>query len=306
LTERDAITKIIVNGGKHDSGVGAPNMVDLLASTLMICESPNVLALRAAESIAEIAREALAACGRFTLALCGGSTPEKTYSSLARPEQSAAIDWSKTYIFFGDERFVPHGDPNSNFRMAQKSLLLHVPIPALHVFPVPTEWSSAAKAAEAYARELSNFFQESEPGRPRPRQSPRRVAGDIPRFDLILLGLGEDGHTASLFPGSAALKVEDALVTWSLPGSLPPPVDRITFTYPLINAARNVMFLATGPQKAAILHDVLEGSAGREIYPAVGVQPHDGRLMWFIDRSAAKSLTPCFIAAQRGQPFKND
>lgn len=249
-----------------------------------------MLAHRAAESIAEIARESIESRGRFTFALCGGSSPEKTYLSLGRPEYKSAIEWLKTYIFFGDERFVPHGDSRSNFRLAEQTMLLHVPIPATHVFPVPTKWSTAAKAAEAYEKKILGFFmpEKSESGNPRHHLN----YAEIPRFDLILLGIGEDGHTASLFPGSAALKVEDALVTWSLPGVLPPPVDRVTFTYPLLNAARNVMFLVSGEQKAAILHEVLEGSVPREIHPARGIQPRDGRLMWYLDRSAAKKLTP--------------
>jgi 6-phosphogluconolactonase len=279
-------------------------MVDLFGTTLLISEDPIALALRAAEVIAEIAHDAVAAQGRFTLALCGGSTPEKTYSLLGRPERPTAIEWGKTYVFFGDERFVPHGDSRSNYRMAQQALLRHVPIASSQVFPVPTEWSSAANAANGYARKLSSVFaawqrdsepasSHSEPGSPRPRENSR----EIPRFDLILLGLGEDGHTASLFPGAAALDVRDALVTWSLPGLLPPPVDRITFTFPLLNAARNVMFLVNGESKAAILHEILEGSAAAETYPARGIRPTDGRLMWLIDRAAATKLTPSHVAA---------
>jgi 6-phosphogluconolactonase len=263
---------------------------------LVICENPTAVAVRAADAIVEIAREALETRGRFTLALCGGKTPEKTYSQLAQPDRSKAIDWPRTFVFFSDERFVPHGDSRSNYGLAQRALLSRVPIPAANVFPVPTGESNAASAAEAYSNTLTRFFQPSEPQNPeiesgviRPRQSSLL----IPRFDLILLGLGEDGHTASLFPGSAALDREDDWVTWSLPGTLPPPVDRITFTYPLLNAARKVLFLVSGEQKATVLKAVLEGNAAREIYPAVGVQPKEGRLTWLIDRSAAKNLPPC-------------
>jgi 6-phosphogluconolactonase len=113
----------------------------------------------------------------------------------------------------------------------------------------------------------------------------------LPRFDLILLGLGEDGHTASLFPGAAALQVEDAWVTWSPPGVLPPAVDRITLGFPVLNAARQVAFLVAGARKAAALHDVLEGGADRDRRPAAGVQPRDGTLTWFVDQDAAKLLT---------------
>jgi 6-phosphogluconolactonase len=286
-------------------------MLDLFMRELIICENPEALAVRAADSIIEVAREAIAARGRFVLALCGGSTPEKTYRLLGQSERAAIIDWSKTIVFFGDERFVPLTDPRSNYRMAQEALLAHVPIPAAQVYPVPTAQSDAAKAAEAYQGKLLQVFAEwgsnclcetipleSEPGRPGPRQDIRVK----PRFDLILLGLGADGHTASLFSGAAALKAANAWVTWSRPGSLPPPVDRITFTYPLLNAARHVMFLVSGIEKAAILRMVLEGNASPEIYPAAGVCPDRGRLTWFVDRPAATRLTPDIVGPVANLP----
>jgi 6-phosphogluconolactonase len=258
---------------------------------LVICENPNVLAFQAANTIEEIARDAVGARGRFSIALCGGATPEKTYFLLAQPKRMESIDWSKTFVFFSDERFVPHGDSRSNYGLAQQAMLSHVPIPAENVFPVPTDWSNAANAAKEYSQSLMHFFQPNEPE----QHSSQPNVPETPRFDLILLGLGEDGHTASLFPGSAALHVEDACVTWSLPGVLPPPVDRITFTYPLLNAARNALFLVAGEQKAAALKAVLEGDVAREINPAVGVQPKEGRLTWLIDRPAANKLSPSFI-----------
>jgi 6-phosphogluconolactonase len=278
-------------------------MVDRFGTTLWIAEDALALALRAAETIGEIARESLDARGRFSLAVCGGSTPEKTYSLLARPERFAAIDWSQTYLFFGDERFVPHADSQSNYGMTQRSLLRHISIPASHVFPVATNWHSAANAAVAYEKELSRAFSawqtaqsrshEHQPGHSHP------ATLEIPRFDLILLGLGEDGHTASLFPGAAALEVKDTLVTWSLPGVLPPPVDRITFTFPLLNAARNVIFLVGGESKAVALHEVLEGTADDHAHPAKGVHPYDGRLIWIADRAAASKLTPALISSAK-------
>jgi 6-phosphogluconolactonase len=247
--------------------------------SLLICKDSRLLAALAADFVTECAQEAIEQRGRFLLVLAGGSTPEETYSLLAQPERSGAIDWPKTYFFFGDERFVPPGDDHSNYGMARRTLLAHVPVQPLQVFPVPTQAKSAAEAAARYDAELTRFFNlDSNHGTP-------------PRFDLILLGLGEDGHTASLFPEAAALGVDDAWVTWSRPGVLPPPVDRITMTYPALNAARNVAFLVVGANKARALHDILEGHATRDDRPAAGVQLVNGAVTWLVDENAAKLLT---------------
>lgn len=274
-------------------------MVDRFGTTIFVADDVVALAVHAVELIGEIARESIESRGRFSLALCGGSTPEKTYSLLARPERSTAIDWNRTHIFFSDERFVPHADSRSNFGMAQHALLQHIPIPPSHVFPIATNWHSAANAATAYEKELTRVFSACQTAETRRDDRHRGLTHaatlEIPRFDLMLLGLGEDGHTASLFPGAAALEIKDALVTWSLPGVLPPPVDRITFTFPLLNAARNVIFLVGGESKAAALHEVFEGTSDEHVHPAKGVHPYDGRLMWIIDRAAASKLTPSLV-----------
>ena len=157
----------------------------------------------------------------------------------------AAVDWSKTFLFFGDERFVPPDDDRSNYKMVRQSLLQNASIAADHVFAIPTNWSSPQQAAEEYARTLKTFF------------------GGVgwPEFDLVLLGLGDDGHTASLFPGAAALRVTDRWVTSSPPGVLPPPVDRVTLTFPVFNAARQVMFLVSDENKAQAVADIYQGRA---------------------------------------------
>ena len=154
---------------------------------LIRCEDPDVLAARAAAMVVQYAQEAVRERGQFRLVLAGGWTPAKTYRLLAEPVHAAAIEWPKTFIFFGDERLVPPDDPRSNFGMARHTLLAWVPVPAGQVLPVPTHWHTAAEAAVAYAGQLGEFFAAP------PGSAP-------PRFDLILLGLGDDGHTASLFP----------------------------------------------------------------------------------------------------------
>src|SRR5262249_42677564 len=162
-------------------------------------------------------------------ALAGGSTPEITYSLLAARGPGEGLDWLSSLLFFGDERFVPHTDPRSNYHMVQRAWLGPAQVPAERVFAIPTDTDSPAVSASQYAKTLAKQF---------------GTKGDeLPRFDLILLGLGDDGHTASLFPGKPALHETTAWVTASPPGVLPPPVDRVTLTFPLLNAARQVMFL---------------------------------------------------------------
>jgi 6-phosphogluconolactonase len=244
---------------------------------LVVCENADELASRAADFIVQSARQSIAERGRFSLALSGGSTPEKTYTLLAEPAHSTAIDWTKVFVFFADERFVPGDDPWSNFGLAQRTLLARVPLPSAHVFAIPVHAESAAQCAVEYAEILARWF-----------ATPVKSAP--PRLDLILLGLGEDGHVASLFPGAAALAVGAEWVTWSPPGRLPPPVDRITLTYPVLNAARRVAFLVAGANKAATLQEVVGQRAPRQQCPAAGVQPADGTLTWFVDGEAAQLL----------------
>jgi 6-phosphogluconolactonase len=235
------------------------------------------LALEAADRIIQAAGDAVRERGRFLLALTGGSTPEKSYALLARPERRGQIDWSRSFLFFTDERFVPHDDPRSNYHMANRSLLTPAGVPPDHVFAIPTHTGSPAASAAAYTQTLRQVFGQ---------------AVDKPlRFDLVLLGMGDDGHVASLFPGMPTLHENRLWVTSSPPGVLPPPVDRVTVTFPVLNAARQVLFQVAGASKAAALRDVWEGQPAIETRPAVGVRPQDGSVLWLVDKAAASGLT---------------
>ena len=235
------------------------------------------LAARAAELIYGAAKEAIAARGRFTIALTGGSSPRQTYELLAHatPEQ---MDWAKVFVFLGDDRFVPYSSKDSNYEMCRELLLKHVPIPDSQVFPIHTDTATKEESAELYAETLSKVFNAPQSGPP-------------PAFDTILLGMGDDGHCASLFPGMPTLTVTDKWVVSSPPGTLPPPVDRVTFTFPVLNAARQVLFLVEGAKKAPAVRDILEGGAAVNVHPSAGVQPVNGKLLWLLDRTAAELLS---------------
>lgn len=246
--------------------------------TVTIAKNADDLAERAAERFLQEAGEAIRRDGGFTAALAGGSTPEKLYTRLAQPEVAARIDWRQCALFLGDERFVPLDDPRSNYALIRRTLLAAATVPADRVFPVRVELATADAAAAAYEETLASVFEVAD----------RRVP---PRFDLILLGLGDDGHTASLFPHAPALAVTDRWVAATPPGALPPPVDRVTLTYPVLNAARRVIFLVSGEKKAAVLRELLEGQPRPEERPAAGVRPLDGTLEWLVDEAAAALLT---------------
>jgi len=236
--------------------------------------TPQDLFQAAAEEVLRAAAEAIARRGRFTIALSGGSTPRNLYTLIAA-NASASLPWDQMFFFWGDERHVPLNDPDSNYRMAKETLLSKVPIPPANIFPVPADNPDAAAAAQAYEDTLRKFF--------------ALAAGEFPRFDLILLGMGPDGHTASLFPETAALQEKSRLVVANWVEKL--SNSRITFTLPVLNAAHCVAFLVSGADKAAVLHEVLEGKAPGEKYPSKLVRPIEGKLIWFVDRAAASDLS---------------
>jgi len=237
-----------------------------------VFDDPAALADAAALAIVHEAVAAVAARGRFLIALAGGATPRETYSRLARPPHDAAMPWRRTYAFFGDERWVPPDHPQSNFRMAHEALLSKVPIPPDQVFRMGCEGDDPEAAAAAYARTMAEVF------------GARR--GEVPRFDLILLGMGIDGHTASLFPGSPALRevFRTVAAVHAAAAAIP---QRLTLTFPVLNAAACVTFLVAGAEKARAVRSVLAEGA---LLPAGLVRPQDGRLVWMLDRAAAARL----------------
>ncbi|HWX55020.1 MAG TPA: 6-phosphogluconolactonase [Verrucomicrobiae bacterium] len=242
-------------------------------STIKIVPDAAALNQAAAEEFCRCAEAAIAERGRFTVALSGGSTPRSVYSLLAEWNKSGfrKIAWNKIFIFFGDERHVPPDHPESNYRMANESLLSHVPIPSRNVFRVHAELD-ANVAAQQYEDQLRKFFD--------------LKPDEWPRFDLIMLGLGDDGHTASLFPGSLALNEDRRLVVANWVEKF--QQDRITFTYPVLNHAAQVMFLASGQGKAQILREVLHIKS--DVFPAQRVRPKNGVLLWLVDQDAARLL----------------
>lgn len=243
------------------------------AAQIRTLTTPQELFAAAAELVIQATNDAVAERGRFTIALSGGSTPKSLFNLLATNAKST-LPWNSMFFFWGDERHVPPADSESNYRMANEAMLSRIPVPAGNVFRIPTENPDAAAAADTYEETLRKFF----------AVDPK----EVPRFDLILLGLGPDGHTASLFPGTSALHEKSRLVVANWVEKL--KTSRITLTLPVLNAARCVAFLVSGTDKAPALHEVLEGTAPADQYPAKLVRPTDGKLIWLIDRAAASEL----------------
>ncbi len=248
-------------------------MSEIERGSLEVYDTPAALAEAAARHLAEAAREAVAARGVFSVALSGGSTPRAMFSLLAQAPLRAEIDWERLHIFWSDERYVSPDDPESSYRMARETLLQHVHIPAANVYLVPTVGSTPEAAAAAYASTIA-----------------ATLPGEPPRFDMILLGMGPDGHTASLFPGAPAVAQPPEELVVPVYNSPKPPPTRVTFTYRLINAAAQVLFLVAGADKATTLRDVLHGPHDPLRLPAQGVRPTDGALVWLADRAAAELL----------------
>jgi 6-phosphogluconolactonase len=245
------------------------------APEIKVAADNAALNLMAVEEFCRCAKAAIAAHNRFCVALSGGNTPRAVYSLLATKKD--ALPWDKIYIFFGDERHVPPEHSDSNYRMANESLLSRVPLPMKNIYRVHAELD-AKVAAQEYEDQLREFYQ---------LQDIRLQNNDWPQFDLILLGLGDDGHTASLFPGSLALTENTRMVVANWVKKF--NEYRITLTFPVLNQAAQVMFLVSGESKAQILKDVLNLDSANP-YPAQRVQPVNGRLLWLLDQPAARLL----------------
>ena len=238
---------------------------------LKVFDDPDGVARAAAGRFAGLARESVGARGLFTVALAGGSTPRRVYELLASEEFRGQVEWPGVHFFFGDERAVPADHPDSNFRMANEALLSRVPVPERNVHRIEGLGDAAANASE-YESELRGLFGDAE----------------WPRLDLVLLGMGDDGHTASLFPDTAATGERRVWVVANWVGKL--GAWRVTLTAPAINAARHVLFLVNGAGKAARLREVLKGERDPSRLPSQLIRPHDGTLEWFVDRAAASEL----------------
>jgi 6-phosphogluconolactonase len=237
---------------------------------IVIVSDAGALARKAAERFAHLAREAVDSRDRFSVALSGGSTPAGLFRLLAEEPYRTQIPWAKVYLFWADERCVPPDDPGSNYHLAEETLIVRVPIPPENVHRVQGELEPKV-AAQLYELTLQDFF-----------------CGPRPRFDLVLLGLGEDGHTASLFPDSPLLAETEHLVAPAEASYQDRPAQRITLTLPALNSARQILFLVAGKAKARIVQAVMEGPADQ--YPAQRVRPAAGRLTWLLDAEAASSL----------------
>ncbi len=242
------------------------------AAEIRILNRPEDLFEAAAAEFVSLASQAVRNRGRFCVVLAGGNTPKSLYSLLAGPAGNS-LPWDKICFFWGDERHVPPDHPDSNYRMAYDAMLSKLPARPENIFRIPAEQSDAKVAASAYEQTLNEFF--------------HLQAGAFPRFDLILLGMGPDGHTASLFPGTSALHEKDRLAVANWVENF--KTFRITLTLPVLNQSACVIFLVSGDDKASALREVFEEMG--EPLPAKLVRPLDGRLLWLVDRAAAGALS---------------
>ncbi len=245
---------------------------------LLVLDDVDALAREAASEFRRLAASAVASRGRFAVALAGGSTPRRLYALLSDPSApfQEEVPWNDVHFFWSDERCVPPDDPRSNYRMAREEMLDRVPVAPENVHRIEADRPDAAGAAADYERELRRVLAVPE--------------SEIPRLDLALLGMGADGHTASLFPGSEALEIRDRLVAAPWVETL--RARRVTLTLPIFDRAAAVVFLVAGTDKAQTLRAVWDPSAPPGAFPCQRVRPIDGELIWLVDRPAASLLEP--------------
>lgn len=237
-----------------------------------IAPNINELSKQAADFIVQKIEEVLSKKDRFTIALSGGGTPEKLHRLLASEDYKNKIDWGRLHVFWGDERFVPFRDDRSNAKMAFDTLLNYVPVPEEQIHIMQTENISPEQSAKAYEQILEKYFHDS-----------------ANTFDLIILGMGDDGHTLSLFPGKTNIIFEDkrqCISLWLESQNM----YRITLTHPVANRAANIMFLTAGAKKAKALSQVVKDNDNPSLYPSQIIKPVTGELRWFVDEAAAQDL----------------
>ncbi len=245
-------------------------------SEIVILEDATALSFMAAEILVRCISETLHRKEQFSIALSGGSTPKALFSLLVEDNSfKNQIAWEKIHFFWGDERHVPPEDVQSNYRMANEMMLVRARVPTENIHRMPTEQSDAGKVAESYEQELQKFF--------------KLTADQLPVFDFNLLGIGTDGHTASLFPGTRALSENRRLVVANWVEKF--QTHRITMTVPVLNNANTIVFLVSGREKAQILQRILEGGHQPDQLPAQLIRPGKGRLLWLVDQAAASRLT---------------
>lgn len=237
---------------------------------IKVFKNADELSKTAAEIISEISIRSVEIKGSFSLVLSGGSSPKQTYKYLTHSTYKDKIPWDKTYLFWGDERFVPEDDPQNNYGSSKDILLRKIPISPSQVFPIPTK-SEPSDSALQYENKIKEFFKNS-----------------TPSFDLILLGLGSNAHTASLFPNTEVLNDDIRLVKEVFVEEV--KMYRITMTAQLINSAKNILFLVFGEDKAKAVSKVIEGYYDPQNFPAQLIKPVDGTIRWFLDKSAASKL----------------
>lgn len=238
--------------------------------TVLVFDDHEKLSIAAAHFFVLDVNRCISKRGRFTIALSGSNTPQRFHQLLAANAFSQNIPWHKVFIFWSDERHVPPTDEQSNFKMTYENLLQHIKIPEKNIYAIPT-LNKTWKDAETYEKSIFKYFKKNRP-----------------RFDWMVMGLGADGHTASLFPFAEQLKEKNRLVVATT--NKETGQERISFTYPLINAARQVFYLASGREKAAIVKEAIEGNQPKKIIPVHGVNPESGNLNWLLDNEAAGML----------------
>lgn len=242
---------------------------------MQIVDDAESLAQAAAQLFVQSCRDAIDARGRFTVALSGGSTPKRLYQHLAQSPLKEAVDWQCVDFFWGDERAVPPDDPESNYRMASESMLVPLAIAPQKIHRMPAERPHLDRAAQDYQDEIACVFNVASSGPP-------------PSLDLVLLGIGPDGHTASLFPFTTALK---ETARWVAPNFVPKfNANRLTMTARMLNCAAQVVFLVAGEDKSVVLAEVLTGPVDTDRLPSQMIRPRSGRLTWLVDRASAKLL----------------